>query len=269
MSDEPRVLHVGLRGAGPAAGTPGRPPVVLLHAFPLDSRMWIPLERELAARGVTAHGFDYPGFGTTPLWQGAEPSIDAIADAAVATLRDGVGATRAHWVGCSMGGYVALGIAERHPDAVAGLGLVDTKATADDEGKRASRLEAATAFDGLDAFPDPRSVAEGLVGTVGPGRDEVLNVASAIIASVRPAAAAWGQRAMAGRPDRSGVLTAFQGPSAVVWGGLDAITTRDDAELMARSLGASVTVVEGAGHLSPLEDPVHVAAAIAALAEAS
>ncbi len=269
MSIPPRVLHVGLRGAFPAAGTPTRPPVVLLPAFPLTARMWVPFERELAARDITAHGFDYPGFGTTPRWIDAEPSIEAIADAAVATLRGAIGAVAAHWVGCSMGGYVALAIAQRHPDAVAGLGLLDTRSAADDEAKRAARLEAARSIEGESTFPHPRAAAEGLVGLEGQGREAIVDEAATIIAATVPAAAAWGQRAMAGRPDRTAVLEDFRGPSVVAWGSLDSVASRDDADRMARALGTETVVIDGAGHLSPLEAPRAVAAAVASLFERS
>lgn len=261
------VLHVGLRGASPAAGTPGRPPIILLHAFPLNSRMWIPLERLLAVRGITAHGFDYPGFGTTPLWGGVEPSIDAIADAAVATLRGGIGATAAHWVGCSMGGYVALAIAERHPDAISGIGLIDTRSTAEDDAKRAARLDLARSMEGERAFPNPRAAAEGLVGLQGQGREAVVAEAEAIIAVAPPRAVAWGQRAMAARPDRTSALAGFPGPSIVAWGSLDSVSSRDDADRMSRALGTETVVVDGTGHLSPLEAPGAVAAALASLYE--
>ncbi len=259
------VLHVGLRGASPAAGAPGRPPVILLPAFPLHSRMWVPLERELAARGITAHGLDYPGFGTTPLWADVDPSIDAIADAAVATLRGGIGATSAHWVGCSMGGYVALAIAERHPDVVEGIGLLDTRSEADDDAKRAARLEAARSIEVESAFPQPREAAEGLVGMMGSRRESVVDEAASIIGATPPAAAAWGQRAMAGRPARTSVLEGFSGPSVVVWGDMDGVTSRQDADRMARALGIETTLIAGVGHLSPLEAPAASAAAIATL----
>jgi pimeloyl-ACP methyl ester carboxylesterase len=267
MSIPQRVLHVGLRGAFPAAGTPGRPPVILLPAFPLTSRMWVSLERELAEFGITAHGFDYPGFGTTPLWADVEPSIDAIAAAAVAPLRGGIGAAAAHWVGCSMGGYVALAIAQRHPDAVAGLGLLDTRSAADDDAKRAARLEAARSIEGEKTFPHPRAAAEGLVGMEGQGREAAVGEAATIIASTPPAAAAWGQRAMAGRPDRTGVLEGFRGPSVVVWGSLDSVTSRDDADRMSRALASRTVVIDGVGHLSPIEAPQAAAAAVASLFE--
>jgi pimeloyl-ACP methyl ester carboxylesterase len=229
--------------------------------------MWISVERLLAERGITAHGFDFPGFGTTPLWAGVEPSIDAIADAAVATLRGGIGATAAHWVGCSMGGYVALAIAERHPDAISGIGLIDTRSGAEDDAKHAARLALALSIEDQAVFPNPRAAAEGLVGITAPGRAEVVAEAEAIIALAPPRAVAWGQRAMAARPDRTSVLEAFGGPSVVAWGSLDSVSSRDEADRMARALRTETVVIDGVGHLSPLEAPQAVTAALASLYE--
>ncbi len=265
-----RVLHVGLRGRGPAAGRRGEHPIVFLHAFPLDSRMWLPLADVLETRRVTCHGFDYPGFGITPLWPGVEPSIETIADAAVETLREGIGAGAAHWVGCSMGGYVALAIAERHPDAVAGLGLVDTRSTADDEARRRARLATALEVEALPSIPDPRGQAETLVGLVGADREAAVATAASIIDSAAPPAVAWGQRAMAARPDRTGVLASVASagrPVVVVWGENDAMASREEAELMAGAAGVEVSVIPGVGHLSPLENPTAVADALRPLVQ--
>lgn len=267
MNDETaksHALHVGLRGQGPAAGRRGEPPLVLLHAFPLDSRMWEPLMADLSARGVVAHGFDSPGFGMTPLWA-ETPSIDVIADAAVLTLRDGIGARAAHWVGCSMGGYVALAITERHPDAVAGIGLIDTRSTSDGEAKRVARLQMATEMDESGVISNSREMAEGLIGIQGRIRRVLVKRVSAMIDSQSPSAVAWGQRAMASRSDLTGVLRGFQGPSVVVRGERDSLTDPAETELMAEGLGIDVTPIPGVGHLSPLEAPVAVADALMAL----
>src|SRR5674476_1352745 len=67
---------------------------------------------------------------------------EVIGDGVAAAL-DQAGVTRAVVAGLSMGGYVAMSILERHRGLVAGLGLLDTKATADDDAARAARLEMA------------------------------------------------------------------------------------------------------------------------------
>jgi pimeloyl-ACP methyl ester carboxylesterase len=260
-----RGLYVGLKGKGPAAGRRGEHPLVLLHAFPLDSRMWLPLAGVLASRGATAHGFDYPGFGLTPAWPDEPPSIDAIADAAVVTLRDGIGAISAHWVGCSMGGYVALAILDRHPDAVAGLGLVGTRSVADDPEGRAKRLAVAAEMDGFSTLSNPQKMAEPLVGTEGPLRSSLVDAATAIIKDASPSAVGWGQRAMAARPDRTDLLRGFAGSAVVAWGDHDGMMGLPDHARMAEALGVGLTIIPGVGHLAPLEAPEAVANALAPL----
>ncbi|HZL80840.1 MAG TPA: alpha/beta fold hydrolase, partial [Demequina sp.] len=116
-------------------------PLVLLNAFPLDREQWEPLLAALDASVGDIITFDSPGIGDMPA-SPSDPSIDLIADAAVAALREATGSQDAIWVGCSMGGYVAMAVLERHPDAVAGLGLIGTRAGADTAQAHARRLEA-------------------------------------------------------------------------------------------------------------------------------
>ena len=103
-------------------------PLVLLHAFPLSSAMWMSQREELAAscRVITP---DQRGFGGSPLGDDP-PSLDAAADD-VAALLDKLGLDRVVLGGLSMGGYVAMSFLRRHGDRVDALVLADSKATAD------------------------------------------------------------------------------------------------------------------------------------------
>ena len=72
---------------------------------------------------------------------------------------------------------------------------------------------------------------------------------------------------MAARPDRTAVLAAFAGPVAVVVGDEDIPTPVDVARRTADAARHAVLVViPGVGHLSAVEDPAAVAAALEALA---
>jgi pimeloyl-ACP methyl ester carboxylesterase len=101
-------------------------PLVLLHAFPLESGMYAGVGHHLSGGVVT---LDLPGFGGTPVPTG-EPSMDVYADA-VAFELDRLGHERVILGGTSMGGYAAMAFCRRHRDRVAGLALIDTKAAAD------------------------------------------------------------------------------------------------------------------------------------------
>jgi len=243
-------------------------PVVLVNAFPLDRSQWEPLLAEPALRDAPIGDiltFDMPGLGDMPASQ-EEPSLELVADGAVAAMREVTGHTAALWVGCSMGGYVAMAVAQRHADAVAGLVLLGTKATADDAAARAGRLETAARMEALEHAPDPAAMAEPLVGTRGARREELLADVTRIIARQGGSGIAWGQRAMAARPDRLAVLAGLDVPAAVVWGTEDAVSSQAASEAMATALHVPLTVLDGVGHLAAFEAPAQVAPVVADVA---
>jgi len=99
--------------------------VLLLHAFPLDERMWEPQRAVLAAHDVTAPRLY--GRGTTmAAWAG---SVAGETGGEVAV------------VGASMGGYCALALAARAPERVRGLLLVGARPDADSAERRAGRAD--------------------------------------------------------------------------------------------------------------------------------
>jgi len=238
-------------------------PIVLLHAFPLDHRMWHDVAAGLAGtRDVLTP--DLPVAAGDPL---PEPSLDAAADHVAAAVR---AATDGPVVvaGLSMGGYVALALLERHPGLVAGLALVDTRSTADDAEAAARRLEVAAAVEQAGSVDPVRGSVATLLGESTHGaRPEVVAQVTAWIDEQDPARVAWAQRAMAARPDRTEVLAAFTGPVTVVVGDEDALTGVDAAEHMtAAADGSLLVVVPRAGHLTAVEDPAAVVTALTELA---
>ncbi|WP_441250227.1 alpha/beta fold hydrolase [Kitasatospora sp. McL0602] len=251
----------GLRESG--SGTP----LVLLHAFPLSSRMWdaqrevIPGAAGHEARVITP---DQRGFGLAALG-GEEPSLDLVADD-LARLLDGLELERAVIGGLSMGGYVAMAFARRHPERIAGLLLASTKATADLEPARANRerIAAAVLARSSVALLREEKLAEALLGPA--TMPELTAYVRELIGEATPEAVAWAQRAMALRPDSLDVLAGLDVPAAVVVGEADSVTPLSEAVLMADALqDAELTVIPSVGHLSSLEAPESFNAAVRAL----
>ncbi|MCB7138037.1 alpha/beta fold hydrolase [Cellulosimicrobium marinum] len=239
-------------------------PLVLLHGFPLDHRMWEDVAAALPGE-PTVLALDLPGLGQSPL--GAEPpSLDTAADAVAQALHT-AGVRRAVVAGLSMGGYVALALAERHRDLVAGLGLVDTKSTADTDEARDNRLRVAdrvTSEQSVDAVLGMPGVLLG--ETSATLRPHLTARLEEWIRVQRPAGVAWSQRAMAARPDRTGVLDTFGGPVAVVVGEEDQVTPVAEAEHMASAArDAQLVQVPKVGHMSAVEEPAAVADSLADL----
>ncbi len=264
--------RLSLTRHGPAEGLP----LVLLHAFPLDSRMWDAVVADLTGRDdpVPVVTVDAPGFGRSPrardlarrLGCPDAPSLRTYA-AAVEDVLAAEGIDRAVVAGLSMGGYVALALAERHRDLLAGIGLLDTKATADGEDARATRLRVADQATGpLGA----RAVAPMIDTVLSPATPEnqpdVVRTVRGWLEEAPPHGIAWAQRAMAGRPDRVAALSGLDVPGLVLRGADDVSSSQEDAETMAGALAdAEVVVVDRAGHLSAVEQPEVVAEALRAL----
>ncbi|MFI6768959.1 alpha/beta fold hydrolase [Streptomyces sp. NPDC050355] len=233
-----------------------RPPVVLLHALPLDSSMWDTQARRLRARGHPVLTYDQRGFGGTPL--GTDPpSLDLVADD-LARRMDRRGMTRAVVVGASMGGYVAMAFLRRHRARVLGLGLLSTRGTADTAKAAAERRGFAERI--LDDSLRDQLVARTtpmLLGatTRAEAPDTVARVVS-LAAAAAPEAVAWAQRAIAARPGAMDDLRTTDVPALVVAGEEDELVSLHEARHLTSTLpqGRLVTVPR-AGHLPPVEAP--------------
>ncbi len=219
-------------------------PTVLLHAFPLSSTMYA----RVAIPDLIAP--DLAGFGTSAV-PDAAPSLDVLAGDVVAGL-DARGVTGEFVLGgVSMGGYVAMAILRLYPQRVKGLILADTKASADTAEAAATRLAMADSVlaggDDTAALPAKMLAPE----------SAVLTAVQAAVRQADPAAVAWAQRAMAQRPDSFATLRAAVIPALVLVGEHDTITPLADARAMAEALpDAQLTIIPGAGHLPPWENPV-------------
>jgi len=227
-------------------------PLLLLHPFPFDSRVFDTLAIRLAELSLL----------TPDLRGSGQPTLDEFADQVIGVL-DAYGAERAVVGGVSMGGYVALNVLRRYPHRLAGVVLIDTKASADPPTALDNRAAMAANAD-RGVRPDPAQLLSGMLSPVTfERRPQVVAALTRIIDEQPVASIAWNQRAMAGRPDSSTVLAAANVPVLVVVGADDTITPPAAARQMADTAPASTLVsIDGTGHLAVAEDPEAVAAAI-------
>lgn len=243
-------MRTTLRGAKLGWEERGRGvPLVLLHAFPLDRRMWAHTAEALAleARVLT---LDFRGLGESEAPM--PPSIDAAADDAAALL-DHLGVERAVVGGLSMGGYASLAFARRHPQRLLGLVLADTRAGADSPAQRTVRDEgiARIAREGSRAYVDE------LVPRFCAARSHAARAqALALAQSQPPLGVAGALAALRDRPDSTPTLAAIAVPTLVLVGAEDTLTPPDEARRLAAGIsGAEQVELPGAGHLANLESP--------------
>jgi len=229
--------------------------VVLLHAFPLDGRMWAP-QVEALAGSYQVIVPDLRGFGAASEQAVEEAGMDLLADD-VARLLDDRGLDRVVLGGLSMGGYVAFAFVRRHADRLGGLLLLDTKASADSEQARADRLRMAERVLAEGTGFVPETMLPRLLGKTSlQERPELVERVTALVREQDPLAVAGAQRGMAARPDATDVLAAIAVPTLVVAGEEDAVIGPEVGRELAVAIpGARFLLVERAGHLASLERP--------------
>jgi pimeloyl-ACP methyl ester carboxylesterase len=235
-------------------------PIVLLHGFPLDSRVW---EKQRSAlsdrfRVITA---DLRGFGKSASADAF--TLAALADDAHALLA-AIGALPAVLGGLSMGGYVSLEYVKKYPSDLRGLMLIDTKAEGDTpEGKEArnkmidlvrTKGSAAVAEQMMPKMLPPEAIAS---------RPELVRQLRSIMESCPPLTIEHALSAMRDRPDHTADLASIAAPTLIVVGDADAITPPKAAQTMHDGIPKSqLVVIKGAGHMTPMEQPEQVNRAI-------
>lgn len=239
------------------------PPVVLLHAFPVDNRLWSDTAELLRVQGIEPIVPNLRGFGANGDSLPETPNLDVLADDVVALI-ESTGHSAAVVTGVSMGGYVAMNIARRYPQRVAGLALVDTKAGQDPEAGIVGRREFADRVEreGSDWVADamiPNLISEATAAK----HPDVEQRVREQIDDCPPATISWIQRAMAERPDSFEVLDQFSGPVLVIVGAEDLLSPPAEAVAMAHAAQqATLVEISEVGHLTPIESPNVVAIAL-------
>jgi pyruvate dehydrogenase E2 component (dihydrolipoamide acetyltransferase) len=224
------------------------PPALLLHGFGSDHLLWLANQQALAAIAAVA-AIDLPGHGNSSLDVG-DGTIKELAER-IETALDQRGLKNIHVIGHSLGGGLALVMAEQRPDLVASLTLIDAAglgSSVDDafleEFPRLATPDAATVL--LQRLVvRPRLINKFLVARVlehlaRPGaRDALQRIAKGIVAGEATIA-----RAVAAVRGRNL-------PRLTIWGKADAISPASEARL--DQFGGETLLIEEAGHLPHVE----------------
>ncbi|MBL6612776.1 MAG: alpha/beta hydrolase [Reyranella sp.] len=165
--------------------------------------------------------------------------------------------------GFSMGGYVAFEIMRRAPQRVERLALMDTQAapdSAESTKHRRALLEQTKVgrFNGVNATLLPQLVHHRHINDAAITQP-ILDMAQEIGAE----GFAREQRAIIDRADSRPLLVDIDVPTVVIVGRQDQVTPLPRSEEMAADIATSrLVVVEECGHMSPLEKPADITAAL-------
>jgi pimeloyl-ACP methyl ester carboxylesterase len=224
-----------------------RPPLLLLPGLASDAELFGP-QLELLAGVADIRVADLSKHDTM-----AALAADALAQAPWPRFALG---------GLSMGGYVAYEILRQAPQRVSALALIDTSARPDTPEATENRQRLMSL-----AERDYAAVVEALL----PKLMTPAHVADPRLAKVvrdmatrtGPEAFARQERAIIGRADSRPGLARIACPTVVIAGADDQLMPREiHAEQAAGIAGAELAIIDDCGHLSSIEQPAKVNAAL-------
>jgi pimeloyl-ACP methyl ester carboxylesterase len=242
-------MHAERRGKGP--------PVVLIHGWACSSAVWSSVTERVGGANATV-AFDLPGFGASEKL--GEPFSLADLALAIDEALEAFGTADAVVVGHSMGGMVAQHLYAKSPQRVAGLVLCGTTSAAGTPYQETNQQ-----LKGLITSQGPAALA----AAMGPGlfgdqyRETRTSEVEEFIAEVAMCdeAALTASLDAITQFDLTDQLGNISVPCTVVVG--DADPFLEDCRLLAESIdGASLLILEGVGHMEPMESPGAVAGAI-------
>ncbi len=240
--------------------------LLLIHGFPLNSRMWEGQIDFAAARGWRVLA---PDLGTSRVRLKADATSEnsgvrlqpdlTIDDYAgeVIDLLDGLHIEGAVVGSLSMGGYVTFALARLAARYIRGLILADTRSQADTpegvEGRK--KMLQLLKDQGPAAIADqmiPKLIGE-TTKRLRPGIADELRA----IVMENPAEAIGGAiNALMTRPDATPLLASIHVPTLVIVGAEDTLTPPSMAEDLHKGIaGSQLEIIAGAGHMPNLEMP--------------
>lgn len=243
----------GFRFAYDERGTEFGSTVLMLHGFSADRDVWTRFAAGL--RGLHLVIPDLPGHGQTPFLEGAGYSAPAQADRLVAFL-DALELERVHVIGNSMGGFIAAHLAQRSPERVISLSLVDAVGVRAPElspldemfarGRNPFLMDSPHQFDEFYAMTMakqpfvPRVVRSALAHEFVKRRAQLKEIGDDFI----------------NRDALDDQLAEIQAPTWVAWGRHDQLVHVSTAKVWADGIpDASLTVYDDLGHMPMFEAP--------------
>jgi len=239
-------------------------PLVLVHGFPLDHRMW-QAQIDTFSKTHRVIAPDLRGLGLSKSDDDVV-SMEQFADD-LAEMLDHLGVVeRVVLCGLSMGGYISLQFWKKYSLRLRGIVLCDTRAAADSPEALANRLkmvEHVLAADGTHYVAEamlPKLFAPGAVVRV----PDAVDLMRQTILAASPRAVAAALRGMAQRPDMTAEQKKVELPTQIIVGEHDALTPPDVMRPMAAAIpGARYFEILGSGHMTPLEHPAEFNAVLA------
>jgi len=226
-------------------------PVVLLHGFCEDRRIWHDFQTDLA-RDYQVIAIDLPGFGQSETLENA--SINNYAEGVRAIIEQ-LNLQDLILIGHSMGGYVALAFAEKNASSLLGLGLFHSHPFADEADKKDARTKAAEFVKTHGAGTYTSQLLPKLFAPdFSKKHPEIIRQLVENAASYTNEGIVAALQAMRDRPDRSAVLQTLQCPVLFIIGEKDTAVSQEYSSAQTHlPQTAAIHILPKVGHMGMFE----------------
>lgn len=244
-------IRINYTESGNLAGLP----VVFIHGFPFNSKMWTPQLNVIPSKYRTI-AYDIRGHGESDFGDG-QFLIEFFVDDLIG-LMDYLRIEKVVLVGLSMGGYIALRVVERNPERILALALCDTKSDADSNEAKIKRARQINIIkiSGIHRFADDFLKAIFAENTF-LRMPDTIEMIKKIIVKTSPLSLASTLIALAARTDTTPALSRIKVPTLILTGEKDLLTTPEDAAKMQQLIpNSGMHIIPDAAHMSNLENTV-------------
>ena len=254
---EHQVVYVEREGQ-----TPQSPTIVLVHGFGADKSNWPQMVKAIPA-GFHVVALDLPGFGESSYHEEESYGFDAQAKRLNEFTRE-LGIESAHWVGNSMGGGIILELAQRYPQRVLSMTLMDAAGLDDPATQSDYEIMLASGdnnplivqtpedfkkvFELVAVEPPfmPWPIPDVLAQRAAERQPRLNRIFAEISAQVNTSDPSY--------------LETIKTPALVMWGKQDRILDVSNGRLMSEHLAnAKLVVYDNVGHIPMIEVPVQAA----------
>lgn len=242
-------------------GSNNSKPIIFIHGFPYDHSMW---QKQIEEFGndYFCVSYDVRGLGESPTDDG-QFTMEAFVDD-LEMILDGLKLEKSILCGLSMGGYISLRAVERFQNKFSALILCDTKSEADNNEGKLKRAAAIRQINsgGFAEFVESfirNCFSEKFINEQKEEYKKIVDRSK----KNSPLGVKGCLLAMAGRTDTTGSLNKINLPTLLICGREDKLTPPDIMKSMSDKISrAKFSIVENAGHMSPVEQPAVVNKAI-------
>lgn len=233
----------------------GKHPLLFIHGFLESSKMWNSVLPHFDQEKYTLYIVDLPGHGDSPVFEEAN-SLEILAELIFEFIKSQK-IDKLSIIGHSLGGYIALAFAEKYPDALQKMILLNSTSLADSDVRKKDRNRAIELLKKHPQAFKSMAVKNLFLPETHQKYKSEINKAAKVAQQCETEALILTTEAMRDRRDRSDVLNMFSSQSLLIFGDQDQIASLQDMEPVIDKYDLNTAVLSG-GHMSLIEHPEKV-----------